>query len=600
MTPNPSFKRSLYITLLGSVLAACGGGGGGSNGSGDSDGGGGSNSSQLLSSLSGDADNHDLLYFTLNIEREDGTGESSLMAVNPADMSDIHTTELTIRDVYNANDLGRAAYVPLYEADISQDDNSVSEYRVAKVAFLHNREAGAETSEGFASVSTDVNSLTTPLDATRASSESYLNAGLSGAGALIRQNYADATHASVTYGLPGSMRHMRFNFPADVAPYRILPAIVDYVTPVGKLDQPGTQTYLALRNSDNSVCNNGYFLVRALTYSLNLGSNGSTVDNLLPNGREAAGMRVVAGPVSNGNQYLIIDTVAPAAGGKCTAEAGTLWRYNESLQPSLVQLTNDAGEPLELPSSVTGLSRFPEARHTAVHGDTVFFGIADIFDLNQQHLYRINGDQWDYLAEDQESLGFSTGFITTSSQRVAASVGNKVISWNHDGTAPELVDESSATWLGIMTEALGSRDGWIFFNRADINGKDHAVAAKIDGSDTVAVPNAQWIGASSTGNGDSVSNIKELSEVFMWRGNDILATSAADPKAGLMRLGTLATTPENVTMYGLAPGPHRLIQVHTSNDSADVYYANTRETDSLHNIMGDRNEGGIMRPVNGF
>jgi hypothetical protein len=149
-----------------------------------------------------------------------------------------------------------------------------------------------------------------------------------------------------------------------------------------------------------------------------------------------------------------------------------------------------------------------------------------------------------------------------------------------------------------MTEVLGSRDGWIFYNRTDIDGQDNAVAMKMDGSDSLEIANAQWVGASSSGKGESIANMTELSEVFLWRGQDIAAVSAADPKAGAVLLGELEATPENVSMYGLAPGPHRLIQVHADADTATVYYVNTREANSLRRsaVQG----AGYQRPVDGF
>src|SRR5690606_29037017 len=159
------------------------------------------------------------------------------------------------------------------------------------------------------------------------------------------------------------------------------------------------------------------------------------------------------------------------------------------------------------------------------------------------------------------------------------------------------LDTSNAAWLGVQTEVLGSRDGWLFYNRADISGQDTAVAMKVDGSDSLEITDAQWIGASLTGKGDSISYMTELSEVFLWSDKEIAAVSAADPKAGTVLLGTLDATPEGVTMHGLAPGPHRLIQVHTDADNSAVYSVNTREQGSLRKAL---DEVGVQRPVTGF
>ena len=94
----------------------------------------------------------------------------------------------------------------------------------------------------------------------------------------------------------------------------------------------------------------------------------------------------------------------------------------------------------------------------------------------------------------------------------------------------------------------------------------------------------------------------ELSEVFLWRNQEI----AADPKAGLVILGELSGTPANVSMYGLAPGPHRLLQVEIPEwDEHRVYYVNTRQADSLTSVPRDGSfrrkpnlSAGVSRPLN--
>jgi hypothetical protein len=65
-------------------------------------------------------------------------------------------------------------------------------------------------------------------------------------------------------------------------------------------------------------------------------------------------------------------------------------------------------------------------------------------------------------------------------------------------------------------------------------------------------------------------------------------------------LGDLGATPDEVSMFGIAPGPHRLIQVFPGGqDDGKVYYVNTRYANSLKAMtVGSATEH--QRPVDGF
>lgn len=605
--------RTILLAALGAAMSACGGGG--SSGSDDpedksnvggNNGGGGSGLSGL-SGLDGDADNQDLLYFshTYQSGENPNTGQqqfhSALYALDPANPGALSVLKLDSRESALGLDMGRSHYAPLYEADVD-DDGRVTNYRVSDVLFLHNRDAGNETSEGFARVSTDA---TTPVPApVRVSSETYLGASVLGAGTLIWQDYADAENAGVVYGLPTSEKRVHMSFGATDEPQNAMSMVVRHVVALRKQGDPAKHAYLVLRTHEDLTCSNGYRLVEgnpSASPGPSAGKYSSVmVDNLLPSPKEVASAEPLGGPLSDNSQYLVIDTlINPNITGRpCVSEGPTLWHYKSSASPQLTQVLDANNQPLKLPIGVTGGPKLPSERNIAMNGDVLYFGVGGVAQTGPQDLYRVEGNRWSVLSEQEENLGYFTGFLLADEGRVAASAGNTVVSWDSNGNDRKELDTSNAASMGLQTDVLGSRDGWLFYNRTDIMGRDDAVAMKIDGSDSAVIADARWIGASLSGNGDnSPANVTELSEVFLWSGKDISAVSAADPGAGRVLLGTLDAMPEEVTMYGLAPGPHRLIQVHTDSDNSSVYYVNTRERDSLKKTL---DAAGVQRPVTGF
>lgn len=590
MISRAKIPAMLFLALAATMIAGCGGGSGGGDGS---SGGG----LTLLSGLDGDADNHDILYFSGNYEQQ-GKSYSTLYAVSPSSTNNFYGQHLSVQeDNRSPEELARALYRPLYESVIDENDGSVQDYRVSDVLFLHNRESGNATSEGFARATTDAAATIGNQMGVRFSGESYLGApNLDGAGVLIRQNYIDADQVEISYGLPGNKKLARTSYSISKLPASVISSVIKYVTPFANIASDSDSfAYLALRDDDAVLCN-GFHVTRAS--SSGSGANGNVVANYLPVGKEASDVIALGGPLSDGTAYVVVNVVNQA---DCTSEA-SLWRFSPGAPASLIltPVLNSNDEPLIIPAGIAGGPMMPAARHVAQQGDVLYFGITGALGFGPQDLYRVDGNSWSLLAEQEDSLGYYTGFIVADEGRVAASVGNKVVSWAENGSDRQELDESSAAWLGIMTEVIGSRDGWIFYNRADITGQDNAVAMKIDGSDSQIIPNAQWFGASITGNGESINGINELSEVFLWRDRDIGAVSAADPTAGMVLLGRLGSAPDNVVMYGLAPGPHRLIQVFPSGeDEGRVYYVNTRNADSLR-AMTVGSPIGHQRPVDGF
>ncbi|MEP4548178.1 MAG: hypothetical protein ABJ000_18495 [Saccharospirillum sp.] len=605
MTSHRRINGLLALALASAVITGCGeSSGGGGNGAGGDDSGGSDNGSGAdwtlpqLPGLEGDADNQDILYFSNSYQDDDGN-HSALYAMNPANPDSIFRQHLTVEGTGdNPESIGRTLYRPLVEADIDENDGRVDNYRVSDVLFAHNRESGIASSEGFARASTDGDLFLNGQMGVRVSSETFTEAqNMSSIGATLRQTYINADRTELSYGGAGNKMLVRMDYPAADDPLMPDSKLIEYITPVDHVaSDSGSYRYLTLKTDDATLCN-GYFLSRATS-----NSNGSTslgVDNLLPNTREASFAAPLGGPLTDKTQYLVINVLNQA---DCTAQEASVWRYDPSAPVSsgLTQVLNGADEPLIFPTGVAGAPFMPADRHMARKGNVLFFGIANASGLGQQDLYRIEGDNWSLFAEQEDSLGFYTGFIIAGDGRVAASVGSQVVSWDTTGNDRQVLDDSTTTFAGIMTDVLGSRSGWIYYNRADHTGQDHAVAMKMDGSDSLEIPDAQWFGASSTGKGDSISNMTELSEVFLWRDGYIGAVIATNPGLGLVILGDLDSTPDNVLMRGMAPGPHRLIEVlPAGEDEGRVYYVNTRVPNSLQALEVEEPTG-HQRPVDGF
>ncbi|TGN39209.1 hypothetical protein [Marinobacter confluentis] len=591
------------LVLAGASIGGCGGGSGGGDSGGDSSSGSDIELPPLfglpqLSGLDGDAGNQDILYFSGSYE-EGGSTVSSLYGLSPANPGSVFQQHLNTVEQDNPRtpqELAEALYRPLYESEIDPDDKSVLGYRVSDVVFGHNREAGNATSEGFARASTD--GLLSDQKGERVSSESYANVpDLNDGNPVLWENYVDADQAEISYGRGSSIARVRMNYAADdfarFFPNTIIKNIVPFFNVGSDQDR---HNYLALRSDESTQCG-GYFVTRA---SASTGSSGSFVDNSLPDGLEAIDAVAVGEPLADGTRYLVINVRNQA---DCTAEA-TLWRFvpSDPYATALTQVLNDDDEPIVFPTAIGGVPYVPQDRHLARQGNVLYFGVTFPMDDGPQLLYRIEDGNWTSFPGLEQNLGYETGFLIADGTRVAASVGNEVVSWDLEGNDRQILDESPLGLFeyGITSEVLGSRDGWIFYNRENNEGQITAVAMKVDGSDSLEISDAQWSGASGTGSGESIGQVTELSEVFFWRGEDIGAVSAADPAAGLVLLGKLDSVPDDVVMYGLAPGPHRLVQVFPAGqDDGRVYYLNTRNTNSLR-ALAVGSPIGHQRPVDGF
>lgn len=105
------------------------------------------------------------------------------------------------------------------------------------------------------------------------------------------------------------------------------------------------------------------------------------------------------------------------------------------------------------------------------------------------------------------------------------------------------------------------------------------------------------------GQGGSQLAALDLSEVFLLSDDlQLAAVSADNPGAGVVNFGTLPNSASQATMFGLAPGPHRLLQTTLDGSPAshEVIYVDTRDENSLRVLSSQPSGEANQRPLPGF
>lgn len=137
------------------------------------------------------------------------------------------------------------------------------------------------------------------------------------------------------------------------------------------------------------------------------------------------------------------------------------------------------------------------------------------------------------------------------------------------------------------TTVLSSAGDWIYYQSAD----DEAVALNVKTSETLALTNSLWIVASlSSEVGEEIRTgliaRQELATVLVHLADNRLgAVEAANPKGGIVILGELPETTEEVTVNGPAIGPARLLRLEHKDGGIEVIAVDTREAGSLRRLM---------------
>ncbi len=291
-----------------------------------------------------------------------------------------------------------------------------------------------------------------------------------------------------------------------------------------------------------------------------------------------------------------------------------------------------SGKKLEFPAGVfsNGAPQLPPTSLRSLKNGALYFANnADMFSTGgSPSLTRVDKTSWkkfEYPHHDAGETPVPTSFLVDAGKDTLVWFINerleKINVSNSEKAESSVVFDQEISSYGrkdaITTPITTSRDGWFFYNRDgrysidDPKGRkgDYtiAVAEKIDGSRRISIQDARWIGASTRGRAPVLGEIEmlELGEVFLFtKDHKLAAVSAADPSEGMVELGKLPATIKGVRMFGLAPGPHRLLQVVNSENSHEVIYVNTRERDSLKHLMDAPSLGGnysqYTRPVDLF
>ncbi len=323
------------------------------------------------------------------------------------------------------------------------------------------------------------------------------------------------------------------------------------------------------------------------------------------------------------------------AGGAADDQQGEVWAWTQGdvSSPGKVKpVLNANGEKLVFSASVFsgGVPQLPAANLRIVKNGALYFAnSAEMFSFGESpSLTRVDKAGWkafEYPHDDDDESPTPTSFLIDGGQNTLVWFINerleKIDVSDADNAKSSVLFDQKVSTFGskdeITTPITTSREGWIFYNRdgryAIDDPKDRkgdysiAVAEKVDGSKRIIVQDARWIGASTDGRAPVLGQVEtlEIGEVFLLtRDRTLAAVSAVDPAKGMVELGKLPSTIEGVRMFGLAPGPHRLLQVVHGEKSHEVIYVNTRARDSLKHLMDAPTQGGdysqYTRPIELF
>lgn len=584
-----------WIIALTLALAACGGGGGG-GGNGDTNSNGFTPPS--VSGLGPGANNQDLLFFTSAVN-----DNKRLFAVDPAYPEDPPADlNVAIEDLSFTHSRN---FFPIQQADWDASTQTISDFRIDRVLFFN--KFGIDQ-DGVFTVSTEAGTGTTPTPE-RITSLDTLSLETR---AQFTYSLESADQTALIYAESDDWKQILLGDDDTTDPL----VFADNLVPVfGSWDPQAAQSdgWLVVDSDDGTL--------KMVDMDLQLVSGtvtheGSPVTGIKENESGmfawATSVQQVGSTFSDGSRFLAIGFEYDSEDG-LEAE---LWHYtpgNPGEPGTAKPLHNSEDETITFSPGLLsmGTPAVPGQGQIVVVEDAVFFLQTEGLFGFESKLFRADANGWSEIELD----GASIDFLIAANNRVGWITDDELVSRDQLGNNEIVVDaeevDISAGQYGqsLEGEIRGSRDGWVFYSRTENNqqeGQAFAVAAKLDGSDSIAIPNARWIGASSSGQGsaDVTIDALELGEVFLLRNDtELAAVNAADPAAGMVKLGTLPSGAVDASLFGLAPGPHRLLQVEIDGDPTtyEVIYVNTDQEDSLVTVSAQAHENGqLMRPLQGF
>lgn len=284
--------------------------------------------------------------------------------------------------------------------------------------------------------------------------------------------------------------------------------------------------------------------------------------------------------------------------------------------PTAQRVVNDQGNALQFaPTLFGGIARPSDSLMYGRDGVIVFASGNDLFSMLDQagtgqddastngvNLTRIDGNKWSRLNIQGEDLGIDiggwdfSGIMTLSNMLIPVS-GHGTF-WAPNGV-PELIEVNGADpsqWKRTAlsdklpepesTPTTESANGWVYYNHDTSGGG--AIAYHVPSKEIIHLPRAQWVGASSNGDGGSVGAVSRigLSEIFVRTKDNQLGAVAADaPNQGIVILGALPSTVEEVNFAGIGAGSHRLVGLKHKNDSYEVIAVDTSRKGSLKHLL---------------
>ncbi|MCP1677107.1 hypothetical protein J2T57_004281 [Natronocella acetinitrilica] len=605
MVESSRLQRAIHTLLISSasalLLAGCIGGGGGGGGGSSSGGGSGSSPSgdtlAELTGLTGDAGNEEYLYFTSAFE-----GAAGLYRVDPLNPG---TPELVDSDLGSSLLPTMIAGTPIFlgiqpgeydrfllpitEATL-EEDGAISDFRVAQV--LYGEGFATEDPNGYQRAPTARGSTATP------SPVSSQNLGAPLLSAFIQNDLTDALGTAIFNRISGEQ--FLVGDDGDTAPLEIsgdLRAVAGVFDP----DQARHAGYLVIDETNGDT-------IRMVGTDLEL-----LPGNVLADGEPVSGVTraTVVGPTLGlGLQYIALSF--DDTDGDDSTPPGELWLYtpDPGTPGTLTRLTNGAGDALRFPVNLFNQDELatPSPATVVAIGDSLYFPTQGQFLFASGfEIIRASPTGWTSLIEEDVS---TVAFMLSAGNRLVYHIASSaiVVSINMNGGDRQVIDLVQSA--SISPVARGDANGWVYFNReqgSSGNRINVAVAVRANGSDKIELVNARWVGASTSGRAATAEQLDalELSEVFLLRDSgELAAVSAGTPGDGAVTLGELPNSASDARMFGLAPGPYRLLQTvigePTDNPSHEVILVNTREADSLRVVSFQLIDNGNQRPVRGF
>lgn len=569
----------------------------------------------LLDGLSGDSDNHDLLYFTQSaVDGNAGLFSISPSATNtpvlvdaeigerlrPSTVTGPWGTDQTLPPAISGAIFDRV-FFPIHEAEPNATAGGFDNLRVASVFYGDNT---IVDSFGYKRVSTDISSQ-------HYESQAVGNdMGIALYNAIITYGIEDIGETSILYESAG-WKQLRLSDDATTAPLELN----NNFEPVVSIFDPAVNAgagYLVIDSGNNDTLR--FVDMSLMSVGEYVDANGGPLEKI----RQKA---VVGSGRSDGSVYLALHIDGD--------EAPTLWYYQSAADGpgSIHQVINGSDAPFTFSSALLGGIATPAENHLVTMGDSVYFlhGVLEkvddpdlegtIFEGMEElktKLIRLTGASWALIDEPEGSgfLGIENAFLIGAAGRLVYEADDEVISVNADGGDRIVLDASSDLYgQDIDIGILGSGNGWVFYNRTEgmFSNVQVAVAARADGSHRLDLTGWRWLGASASptvadGLNGPMASI-DVSEVFMVNDNyELAAVSAAAPQDGMVNFGQLPNSATEVRMFGIAPGPHRLLQTTLKGepDSYEVIYLDTRNKDSLQVISAQASTEDNQRPISRF